>query len=232
MSEISNKTLATLLVLAIVASLGGTMMVLNKQTPLFLTGFANNQTGNVTLNVTAVVSIALNTGTVAFGQVQVHSDFDNCTLITDGTSSAGCASFTNVTSGLRLENTGNTDVKICVNSTNSSVTSFLGSTAAGYSTAFYMLAVDNTTAGGAETGGCNDIGDATGLNVSGTYVNVSIIDSTVANATICDNLNFEDSTDLMEINLKIGVPKTTDPGVKRDELYFKGVESTSSFTIC
>ncbi|RMG27033.1 MAG: hypothetical protein D6732_20570, partial [Methanobacteriota archaeon] len=134
MSEVSNKTLASLLVLAIVASLGGTLLVLNQEAPVFLTGFATTQTGNVTVNVTQVTAIQLNVAEIDFGQISVDDTVPGkfCSVNTNGgTASAACNNNTPIpTNGLQIENTGNVDANIMLNSTNATVTLFLGAEAA------------------------------------------------------------------------------------------------------
>ena len=71
MGEISNKALAVLVALAIIVSLGGTVMLLTKIRPV-MTGAA---TGIAKVDVTALVAISLPVNTVDFGSIlQGYSD--------------------------------------------------------------------------------------------------------------------------------------------------------------
>jgi hypothetical protein len=209
MSEVSNKTLASLLVLAIVASLGGTLLVLNQEAPVFLTGFATTQTGNVTVNVTQVTAIQLNVAEIDFGQISVDDTVGStCTVNTNGgTASAACNNNSAIpTNGLQIENTGNVDADILFNSTNSTVTLFLGSEAAA-ANGQYNVSVNNF-----EASSCNNFGFLASADNSSAV-------SSVDEQNICE-LNFEDANDVVEVDVQLVIPSATAPGVKRDQIVF------------
>lgn len=102
MSEVNNKTLAGLLVVAIVVSLGGTFISLNKlgstggEGTLSLTGFGEVENGTITLNVTKTLSINLTDATLDLGTGQPDSgvatfscDSDDGTAV-NWTPTSGC----------------------------------------------------------------------------------------------------------------------------------------------
>ena len=66
MKEVSNKTLAGLLIVAMVVFIGGTLLVVNN-TGSKLTGAAS--TGLAKVNVTGVVAISLPVSVVDFGDI-------------------------------------------------------------------------------------------------------------------------------------------------------------------
>lgn len=72
--DLSNKTLGLLLVAAIVISIGGTIISLNKLDGVSTTGYAtNNETGTVTLTVPEALSIVLNDSDIDFGTCTLNT---------------------------------------------------------------------------------------------------------------------------------------------------------------
>ncbi len=125
MVDISNRTLALLLVTAIVVSLGFTMFSLNKIDQASITGRALTQPGNVTLNIQDATSIYLYKSLVDFG-----AGYVNTTKATCATNATLNASYRYIDSndndcwvgttepprptGLALENDGNRNVTITI----------------------------------------------------------------------------------------------------------------------
>ena len=95
MAEISNKTLALLLIVAIIISLGGMLITLNRLSKLFVppvTGFGT--TGTVQLSIAETVSINFSAATMDFGPGAVD------------TGKAGCLVQNNYTNGSNFDNSG------------------------------------------------------------------------------------------------------------------------------
>lgn len=207
MSEVSNKTLASLLVLAIVASLGGTLLVLDSESPVFVTGFATEESGTVNLTIQGAISIdltentALNWGTVVFNTTTVDPI---CTLNSDGSSADGnnCTSYSSVATGMIIQNTGNIDVNVNMTSSDAAAT-FLGGTgdAFNYKTSTYT---------GNARGGCQ-----TGAVASYTAV-------TTATQVACTNLTFGNTEDEMEVDFEVSVSPDTAQGEHSATLTFTG----------
>jgi hypothetical protein len=123
--ELSNKTLAWLVVAAILVSIGGTIISLNKL-GTGVTGFAagSNKTGyaNVTITSTTTLNFAvsgLNFGTgivPATGNLVCNmSNFNNTEI---NKSYVGCELFNNNTAAngwLQIENAGNTPINVSLN---------------------------------------------------------------------------------------------------------------------
>ncbi len=133
MSEISNKTLVGLLVVAIVISLAGTFISLNKLGQLrSITGFQANvttQAGTTSAQILGTAQITLYNQTMSFGSGQVNGTYsgghDLCSLQTNAEITSSGNTFTGLGSGGKspecvgtgwltpysfvVENTGNTD---------------------------------------------------------------------------------------------------------------------------
>src|SRR3989338_6834499 len=77
MQQISNKAVTYLLVLAIIISVGGTMLNFYRITKLTqapaITGFATTSTGNVNVTIAAVSSITLADSLIDFGSCSQNS---------------------------------------------------------------------------------------------------------------------------------------------------------------
>ena len=137
--EDTNKTLALLLVAAIVVSLGGTIISLDRIGQLSITGFAtSNQTGIVQFNITSATTLTLTQSTIDFGNGFVNSTCNNCTMWTNSSTSG--TNYSNATcclgewypldsdadTGIYFKNQGNTNLSIQLNfSANASA--FIGS---------------------------------------------------------------------------------------------------------
>lgn len=91
MAEISNKALALLLIAAIIVSLGGMLITLNRLSKLFVpgvTGFASD-TGTLTLQVAENVEINFTMNQMDWGSGAVDSDKTTCLLQSNYTNGTG-----------------------------------------------------------------------------------------------------------------------------------------------
>ena len=203
--EVSNKTLGVLLIAAIVVSLGGTFVSLNKLGGVSPTGYAtNNVTGTVQLTVGTSTSIVINTDTydnvVDFGECSpgasmLFLDSDNGASVGDN---AECTGSSLGASGdyIQIENDGNIDanvtVRASVNGTN------LFDTNGG-------LAYKMTNTSGDE--GCY------GLQAQLTYLNFTVEDDGSVGGgddnPLCSNLTFADSTDMIDVSFQVALPPST-----------------------
>ena len=191
--EISNKTLALFLVAAIVISLGGTIISLNKLNSLSTTGFATS-TGVALLNITTSSSIKFVVSTIDFGvgSVNTSGSNQNCTMYVNDTSTitkSGCINFSaSVTpyGPFFLENDGSTNLNVTLNSTKNS-TEFIGGN---YSIVKLQYAVSNN-----ESGSC-----------TGVLSNYAWTDANRTDMNICTNLTYQDSVDSLRVGIRVVVP--------------------------
>ena len=134
MGEISNKTLAILLIGAIVISLGGTLISLNRLARIRIpgiTGFAGTDTATLDVTISDTTQVNWTTSTISWvnGTVVYQK---RCELNSYATpDAANCTDFTPNTDGLVLENTGNKNVSLNI-STSKDAAGFIGGTAPGY----------------------------------------------------------------------------------------------------
>jgi hypothetical protein len=220
--ELSNKSLALLLVISLIISLGGTLMSLTKLgeirqvkplPPKYVTGLAagkvdltiSNSTGcNIDYNVSfgsgiPLASVILSTATdsgVAYG-------FNNCTNSTSGCYYA-----------MPINNTGNTWLNVTMQS-NVNASNFTDP-AANW-TNFIWYAINGTKAGTAQ--GCQ------GANQIGTfgYVNSSNI------TNICFNLSYVNGADVVTLGWNVTVNETTPKsGVKNASITITCAQSSQT----
>ena len=153
--EISNRTLAILLVVAIAISLGGTILSLDKLGQISMPTGAATDTGTATINVTSQASIIFKVTSVDFGAGWVNStQADTCEMTavntTDGSASTACigagagTQWGSGKSGFVIENNGNVNLTVDVEC-NRNWSNFVGIPSGG----FRFMLYNN------ETGSCN-----------------------------------------------------------------------------
>ncbi len=116
MEEISNKTLAILLISAIVVSLGGTLISLNRLASIRspITGLATGDTATVDLNIAALAQVNFTTDTINWGTGTVNAGM-RCALNSHSASlNDNCTDFTPQENGLVLENIGNKNLTLAI----------------------------------------------------------------------------------------------------------------------
>ncbi len=135
--EISNKTLAMLLLVAIVVSLAGTFMSLNKLATLrfpAITGFATD-TGTADVDIQSEAGITFSTNSIDFGEGYTNgSQTGDCSLWTTAgggqfTGADVCLNFStgDYPNALEIDNTGNEDLEVNL-TLSTSAASFIGGT--------------------------------------------------------------------------------------------------------
>ena len=117
MDEISNKTLAILLIAAIVISLGGTLISLNRlariKIPIITGLYGLPEEAIVQFDISALVQVNFTTDTIDWGSGTVATGYGFCVLNSYSASiDANCSTFTPQTAGLVLENIGNKNVTL------------------------------------------------------------------------------------------------------------------------
>ncbi|MCX6709770.1 MAG: hypothetical protein NTV63_02325, partial [Candidatus Woesearchaeota archaeon] len=135
MDDISNNTLATLLVIAIIVSIGGTLISINKLSGMGapgLTGFATTGKVNLTVQTTSGISV---TQEIDFGTGYANVG-TNCTMesnLSDGSRADADCLGTNWPSAIvdatkrhiMINNTGNQNINVSINAS-SVATSWIG----------------------------------------------------------------------------------------------------------
>ena len=196
--DISNRTLATLLVIAIVISIGGTYVVLER-TPAITGLFTGaNATGTLTFEQQGVLSIRLNDAIASFGNISSTSN-NPCGVYTDGTAASNCSQSV-ANNGMLLENDGNVDAHVRINSSYGKDSMSLGTGGVQY---FKMTESEAGSCTGTETSTWTVLPNASGTR-----------------ASVCTNLDFSDTTDLLAINYHLVIGNDLAPGNYSENITF------------
>ncbi len=198
--DISNRSLALILLVALAVSLFGTFTALNKIQKLGITGAATSDTGTATLNISTTQSITFTTNSVDWGTggINTTAGYTTCDLYTDGTSnSAGCYGFNTVTQGLVIENNGNQVITNLALRSNVSATQFIGTGAV------FEWKLSNNEANSCPGGNLSDT----------TWTAVSTTDK-----TICTYFDYVDSQDTLKVDLHVQIPYTASSGIRQAKL--------------
>lgn len=203
--DLSNKTLAILLGLSIVISLGGLVVFLSKGGEE-LTGAAISPTAIARINITSRASINWTVYNIDWGTGSVNETAQFCLLNTEGeNNAANCSQFTTVYEGLRLENDGNRRVQVNLSS-NVTPAEFIGGTDPWFQ---WKLAENETNA-------CGDVGSGNTCAVNAsqpmpqTYTTVS----TDPSANVCDCFFHGNENDTINVELQVKVPSDSFTGVR------------------
>ncbi|MBW2980530.1 hypothetical protein KY360_03875 [Candidatus Woesearchaeota archaeon] len=221
--EVSNKLVATLLLLTIVISLAGTLVSLNKVGKLgfTITGMAvNTSRGVARLYVGALTELTNQVPTIDWGTGYVNSTFgSNCTMDSEG-NLTGCVAFSPVYEGFLLENTGNKRLSVNFTSDKNAST-FINGT----DPLFQLKATPNFIAQ-QDNESIPAVDNEPSCNY-GWYPNGTYLDVTTGGWYLCGNeteypLHFGAGKDAVVIDLKVRVPEDATTGAKNATLTFLG----------
>lgn len=210
--DISNRALAMFLLAAIVVTLGGTIVSLNKLDSVSTTGLATTDTGtgNVSISVGETVSIILDDDTFDFGTCTPSNSVD----LNVNTTSAGDATCdSDANDPFEIRNDGNVDVNVTVNASqvgDKSGGSLLADGGAGTSAIYYESASDGSRSAGAGTDGPGAGGCQSGAVGSWTEFT-----STSTEYIVCSNLTSSGTpaganTVLMDVRITIPAQAPTE----------------------
>ena len=202
--EISNRALAFLLVVAIVISLGGTILSLNRLSTVGFTGAAT-ALGTTNLTITNAVAIDFINTNVNFGTGYVWPTaalITNCTMDTNATAPANtspqqaCIGFTSVVGApFNLRNDGNVNLNVTLQA-DANATNWIGGT--------YPLLqwyVSNNTA---TINGCQ------GTDFVPQWANVNV----TAAQKVCDSMKWQSGFNIINVSMKVQLPSDALPGVR------------------
>jgi hypothetical protein len=200
MVDISNKSLALVLAVAMIVSLGGTLVSLDRLGDTSITGLAIVDTGTANITIQSDLSIQVVDTNTDFGvgfTIDQGPGMEYCDINTNGTfnTTGDCVGFNPSPAPLRVENIGNQDVVNLTISFDSDAAAFLGGTSPVL--AYWV----NETESGACTGGTE----------TATWTTVTNGD----NVTICgdggsNGFNFEAANDELFIHLNVSIPQDAD----------------------
>ena len=202
MEDISNRTIAVLIVAAIVISIGGTIISLNKISGglIRITGKATTDTASVGLDLQSLAEVNFTTDTISWGTGNVVAGKSQCRLDSYSSSidSVNCSGFTPQPNGLVLENIGNKNVSLNI-SFEKTAEDFIGISAAQLKWNVSDL----------ESGSCGDW-----KVTQGNWINVS----NTSDVEVCGATNggfkANDDSDTLKLDVMVVIPSDTPPGAK------------------
>ncbi|MFH1064360.1 MAG: hypothetical protein V1729_04730 [Candidatus Woesearchaeota archaeon] len=206
--DLSNKTLAILLGVSIVISLGG-LLIFMTQGGEQVTGAAISPVALARINITSRASINWTVYTVDWGTGFVNDTYDYCQMDTEGGySTPNCSNFTAVYEGLRLVNDGNRKVSVNLSS-NVSAADFLGGTGP-----LFQWRLTNN-----ETNSCGDPGPGATCTPNASLPNYqTYTDVSTAPVEVCPCFFFGNENDTINTELLVRVPSDSYTGVREATL--------------
>ena len=216
MSDVSNKTIVGLLMVALVITVIGTIVSVGKMNTLNsgyldLTGAATSASGTTTLQVDSNTAIVGVVTSLDFGNGFINATASNCILDTEGTrqSNVSCVGFNNLSQGFLIENTGNSNISLNMScSGNCSAAEFIGGTNPSFT---YKVPSANTANDQSGQSSSNDTGVSCeeGWHNS-TYSEIGQLD--VSTYYICGdattfNFSYGDLVDAVVIDFNVTVPE-------------------------
>jgi hypothetical protein len=215
--ELSNKALAVLLLSAMIVSLGGTILSLNRMNSVEVVGFATTGTGIVNLTIASFMSITTNDSSlVDFGACSLNdSRAINLTSMSTQDTATYCPSYVGVNiSNISVRNNGNVYVNVSIASSecgpgggNVSCTFLNNSNLQVSENGLFMF---NTSNSGRSTysGGCGTTVAWTTFNGSGTAYRA------------CTNLNNAIPTNSFVTDFLVRLPRGLSTGAKINTITF------------
>ncbi len=240
MQDISNRTLAMLLVVAILVSLGSSFYAINKigrmpfgGPPISGLAVLTDENATISLTVASLTAVNFTTYTIAWGSGAVDAGNDACWIDSKGltgtsqtqydnvfgTSSGICSTdgFDSQTGGLILENIGNSNVSLNV-SCGKTAASFLGGTEP-----FYVY---NVSEGSDSSEVCSRDDDLNwfytnnSMEMIGRYLNCTAINATYGGVSVCNatqgGFSYEDHMDQLRFDFAVRIPSDANPGAASD----------------
>ncbi|MCA9477866.1 MAG: hypothetical protein KC535_01835 [Nanoarchaeota archaeon] len=190
--EVTNKTLGLLLIAAIVVSLGGTFVSLNKLGGVSTTGYAtNNETGTVTLAVgTALSIVTVGNTDIAFGTCT--PDTASAITVDSSLNSAGVNNTLcdgTFPDNITIENDGNVDANVTVRSSINGTDFF-------DTNGNFEYKVNNVSG----DGGCD------GIQAQTTFNSFALA---ATDYPTCSNFTYVDANDQMQFSARFTIPANT-----------------------
>jgi len=189
--EISNKTLAWLVVAAIVVSIFGTTLSVINMSSVNPTGYATtNDTGLAAVLVSTSVVLrfqqipAYNSTDFGTGQINTSGGYASCNMAVNDTTgtgikkTGGCIGFSTTATALVIENVGTSNLNVTLNFSANDTSFLLTKPGTGNASRWLKYTVYNTTA----NGGCIN---SAGISSWGVWTDVPAPNTTIL---ACGNL--------------------------------------------
>jgi hypothetical protein len=211
--EISNKTLAWMVVVAIVVSFAGTLLSLSKlEGTNNLIGYATvNDSANAQVQISSQAGLTFSVSALAFGSGSVNGTAPyQCNLTINKSTSpnilkdGGCSGFADTNTGgpLTLENTGNVQLNVTLNFS-ADANNFIGGYADVNNPApSFLFSVSEN-----ETSSCTSIN----ATLAGW---TEVQNTTLSTYGICNGMDYVAGSDSLSIGIKVRIPSNANQGTK------------------
>jgi hypothetical protein len=218
----TSKVLMVVAVFAVLVAAGNMIVTFSKvaETKAKIAGFASSEIGNATLYVQGVASINFTTNLINWSNGSITNGFTYAYLhtnYTDGNpstyssgSGTGGSLWLNVTSGLVIENNGNSKVNLTLNASNNA-NGFICNDVAGTGPCATNVPAPVYAWNIVAHQGSPCLSPYT-LQDSANYVNVNGGGGPAR--VICQNFTDDDLNDAIRVDLQLGLPLNTPPGSK------------------
>jgi hypothetical protein len=201
--DISNSTLATLLVVAIVVSVGGTYVVLQRAPGITGLYTGTSQQGTLSFNEMGVLSIVLRDTQVSFGNISQTGD-GMCIVNSydaQSTNTGNCLKGTAGADSLLLENDGNTNANVSI------------TVASPFSLGTGGAQAVKSSEPGSRVLGCTG-------NVQTNFANIS-----ASPVNVCDVLASVDTADQIQIDFQLYIGQDLVPGNYTENVTFLATQA-------
>ncbi len=217
MAEISNKTLAVLLIIAIVVSVGGAMIniaklaELTRTVPLLSIIGMVTTVGTVNVTISSNVEINLSTYEIDFGPGYVTSGLGDAARLNTSSGWRGKENWTNASNynfapnNITIENTGNRNCSVNFTS-NKAAAAFIGGGAGSITDPVFQYRGVN-----------KDATTCSSTNLTSSYTDVT---TSSDGLDVCKCMRYEDGNDELYFNVQVLVPQDAPVGGKNATLTF------------
>lgn len=217
MADLSNKTLALLLLVAISISIFGTLNTLSRFGETGITGrvVSDNITGKTNFTISSQLSIRFVQNVVDFGSGYVNGSHTTCVMGTNSTqvapgdtmhAASGCVDFNRPSGNLTIENDGNLLANVSLNFTRNA-TDLIGGT----NPSFKYKVINS------EASSCGNIRNGSSfIEVDGI---ADYKETSISGVRICDTLEFDNAGDTVEVGFWLTVPQDSLQGQREVTLW-------------
>ena len=212
--QLTNKQLVYIISIALIITLFGTAVNLARLGIVpGIPGITGLPTvGNVSITISTQASFNMTNNNISFGPGVVTAGQANAVLDTkQGSVTNG--NWTAVTLGFILENTGNVDLNITVESagSNSTAASLIGGTNPQYN---YTTTEDNAAT-------CDSTGGTLAVNLRVEF-NTTVTQNQTT--VLCSNFSYRDANDQLEVDVNLTIPLDSTTGYRQDIWIFRALQ--------
>lgn len=222
MADLSNNSLALILVVSVAVFLIGVYVSVSHSDDNYLTGYAvSTKTGQAQLTVTSVTELTNQMTSMNWGSGYINQSYDNCTIDSENNVGVGCSQFSAVSTGFLLENTGNTNVSVNYSS-NKDAASFIGGTGPEFKIKISPNSVESQSG---ESSNADSAASCENGWSPSSYTEVTTGGSFLCGSISTYPFSFEAHRDAAVVDVKLVIPEDAAIEAKTATLTFNAVSS-------